>query len=68
MADTPCPQHPFALISEGQTCPVCNPVCQECGTPLGQRHPWGCDSVIHGDVALVNGQPPLVTLDDCKED
>lgn len=43
-------------------------VCQECGTPLGQRHGWGCDSVLHGDVALDNGQPPLVTLDDCKED
>lgn len=44
------------------------PTCQECGALLGQRHPWGCDLVLHGDVALDNGQPPLVTEADCEED
>ena len=43
-------------------------VCQECGALLGQRHGWGCDSVLHGDVELDNGQPPVVTEEDCEED
>lgn len=43
-------------------------VCQECGTPLGQPHGWGCDLVLHGDLPLTpEGQPPLVTEQDTEE-
>ena len=41
--------------------------CAECSTPIGQRHGWGCDSVLHGDVALDNGEPPYVVYTDCTD-
>lgn len=42
-------------------------VCLECGALYGQQHVWGCDLVLHGDVALVDGKPPTVTLEDCED-